>query len=206
MDILSKKSMASTNPRAAAAPPSGGAGLKLSVLPSFKMSASGSDIGEAKWPLVVVILLAVLVLGAWVALNYYENYMEDQVGAMDLKIAELQNNENKDSAQKIKQLQQSLKVVGPLLKEHVLSSPTLQLLQESTLPQVRYANFDLKTDEAVMSVSGEAQSYNVLAKQIAILNGNKMITNVEVGKVALGQTGGVSFQLTIALNPSLFKK
>lgn len=206
MDILPKKTMASIDPRAAATPYAGGAGLKLSVLPSFKPSASGPDIQDAKWPLVVVILLAILVAGAWAFLNYYNNSLKDQIGVMDSKIAELQSNENKDSAQKIKQLQQSLKVVGPLLRAHVLSSPAFQLLQEATLPQVRYTNFDLKTGEAVMSMSGEAQSYNVLARQIAILNGNKMITNVEVGKVALDQAGGVSFQMTIALSPSLFKK
>lgn len=206
MDILSKKSMTSIDPRAAAVPSSGGAGVKLSVLSSFKPSAFEPGIKEAKWPLVVVILLAILVLGGWLALSYYKKSLENQIGVMDSKIAELQSNENKDWSQKIKQLQQSLKAAGPPLKEHVFSSSAFQLLQDSTLPEVRYTNFDLKTNGAVMSVSGEAQTYNVLAKQIAIFNGNKMITNVEVSKVALNQAGGVSFQLTITLDPSLFKK
>lgn len=206
MDILPKKSMSSIDPRAAAVPSSGGAGLKLSVLPSFKSPTSESEVKEAKWPLVAVILLAVLVLAGWLVLGYYKKSLENQIGAMDSKIVGLQSNENKDSAQKIKQLQQDLKMAGPLLNEHIFSSSALQFLQESTLPQVRYTDFNLKIDGAVMSVSGEAQTYNVLAKQIAIFNGNKMITNVTVDKVALSQAGGVSFHLTISLNPSLFKK
>ncbi len=198
--------MTSGDPRTAAVPPSGGGGVKLSVLPSFKLPTSGFEIEEARWPLVVVILLAILVLGGWLGLSYYKKSLKDQISVMDSKIAELQSNENKDWAQKIKQLQQSLKVAVPLLKGHVFSSSALRLLQESTLPQVRYTNFDLKTDGAVMTVSGEAQTYNVLARQIAIFNGDKMINDVEVDKVALGQAGGVSFRLTISLEPSLFKK
>jgi Tfp pilus assembly protein PilN len=209
VDIFSKKSIVGGDQRttvSSAAPSAGGFGSKLSVLPSFKAASSESEIEGARWPLVVVVLFAVLVAGGWAGLNYYKKSLDNKIAAVDSRIAELQSNENKESAQKIKQLQQNLKTVRPLLAGHIFSSAALELLEGLTLPQVRYDKFDLKTDGAIISLSGEAQTYNVLAKQIAILNSDKRIVGVETNKVALNQSGGVSFQLTISLDPSLFKK
>ncbi|MBI4811976.1 hypothetical protein HY798_00790 [Candidatus Falkowbacteria bacterium] len=205
MDILSKKSTSSIDPRAAATPYSSGAGVKLSVLPSFSPPPKTETKG-ARWFLAAPILLMILVFGGWLGLSYYKKYLEKEISGLDAKIAELQSDENKESAQKIRRLQQSLKAAQPFLKEHIFPAGVFRLIEESTLPEVYYDKLDLQTDGARVSLSGVAAGYNILAKQIAILNGNPMIRSVEVGKVNLGERGGVAFEMIIVLDPSIFKK
>lgn len=89
-----------------------------------------------------------------------------------------------------------------LIAEHLFTSNVLRLLEQETLPQVRFLNFNFDTFSRKLDMSGEAVSYSLLARQIGVLERNPNIERVEFGGLAIGGNNLAGFKLTLILKKS----
>ncbi len=88
-----------------------------------------------------------------------------------------------------------------LIADHIFTSNALRLLEQETLPQVRFLNFNFEATSRKLDMTGEAASYSLLAKQIGIFERNPNIERVEFGGLAMGGSNLAGFKITV-----IFKK
>lgn len=104
-------------------------------------------------------------------------------------------------------LDKRLNAATAILDQHVAVSPIFVLLEESTLPTVRYSDFtydiDAKTNLVNVEMKGEAKGYNFIALQADLFNDNKFIKNPIFSDLVLDQNGNVDFNLTFSVDKSL---
>ncbi len=79
------------------------------------------------------------------------------------------------------------------------------MLEELTLPQVRFIEFGADLSQAKITLTTETVNYNILAKQIVAFEQDSRIEKVELSEVSLGDTGGVGSELEIELNPDFLR-
>jgi len=104
-------------------------------------------------------------------------------------------------------LDKRLNAATNILDQHVAVSPIFELLQDSTLPTVRYSDFtyDINSTTNLVNVEmkGEAKGYNFIALQADLFNENKFIKNPIFSDFILDQNGNVDFNLTFSVDKSL---
>lgn len=104
-------------------------------------------------------------------------------------------------------LDKRLNAANVILDQHVAVSPIFELLQDSTLPTVRYSDFtydiDSTTNLVNVEMKGEAKGYNFIALQADLLNENKFIKNPIFSDLVLDQNGNIDFNLTFSVDKSL---
>lgn len=100
-------------------------------------------------------------------------------------------------------IEQRLRNLRLILAEHVFTSNVLRLLEQETLPQVRFLNFNFDAASRKLDMTGEAASYSILARQIGVLERNPNIERVEFGGLAIGGNNLAGFKLTLIFKKSL---
>lgn len=104
-------------------------------------------------------------------------------------------------------LDKRLNAANTILDKHVAVSPIFRMLQDITLPSVRYSDFSYELNETSNSVNvkmkGEAKSYNFIALQADLFNKNKFIKNPIFSDFVLDQSGNIDFSLSFFVDKSL---
>ena len=104
-------------------------------------------------------------------------------------------------------LDKRINAANAILDQHVAVSPIFELLQDSTLPTVRYSDFTYEIDPTTnlvdIQMKGEAKGYNFIALQADLFNDNKFIKNPIFSDLVLDQNGNVDFALTFSVDKSL---
>jgi hypothetical protein len=107
------------------------------------------------------------------------------------------------------ELDKRLKAASSILKKHVATSPVFAILEDITLPSVRYTGFDyvikneLTTPEVEIQMQGEASGFNSIAVQSDIFNEYRDIKNPIFSDFSLDAEGDVSFDLTFSVDPAI---
>jgi len=104
-------------------------------------------------------------------------------------------------------LDKRLNAANTILDKHVAVTPIFVLLQEITLPTVRYSDFTYSLDERSnlvnVEIKGESRGYHFIALQADLFSKNKFIKNPIFSKFSLDQVGNVDFNLTFSVDRSL---
>lgn len=95
-----------------------------------------------------------------------------------------------------------------ILQGHLAVSPIFKVLQDITLPTVRYIDFTYEIDAVNPNVvhvmmTGEAVSYDVITLQSDLFSQNRFIRNPIFSNFALDQEGRIDFELTFDVSRSL---
>jgi len=98
-----------------------------------------------------------------------------------------------------------------LLNSRTESSKIFDFLKQKTLPEIYYNQFDTDLDSKIITLGGNADTFQNLAKQYLIFkNDTEQITSVTIKEVGINKEKGVTFTFNVALNPAslqaLFKK
>jgi len=98
-----------------------------------------------------------------------------------------------------------------ILANHLYLSKFYQLLESLTLKSVSYNDFSLdadpaKNDSVHVKISGEANGFNVLAKQVEIFRESKDIVGVSFDNAQLNKDGKIDFSvgLSFKISPMRF--
>jgi hypothetical protein len=152
----------------------------------------------------IAFFVFVIVLAVWgglAGLNYsLEKRRTDFSEQTQLKIQSL----DQGLIDQIFTLERRINNIRALLNAHVFLSNVFRLLEGDTHPKVRFSNFSVSAATNKIDLSGETESYAVLARQIAIFEGNPQVENVEFG--GLSFSGNLlGFKMTIIFRPSLLQ-
>lgn len=208
MDILPKET--TNQPREEkkdeSFPGKGALGSMKANLKLPELGQVGRNLEEARWPVILAVLILVLALLTWAGFFFYHKSLQKQKDSLNKRADEIYTSNNKEMTAKILDLEKDLKQVKKLLDAHVYPSRALKFLEDYTLPNAQLLDFSLDVSSGVITGSGLAQTYAVLAKQILLLEKQEEIKSVKISNVSLDQLGGVGFSIEIVLNKNFLNK
>lgn len=94
---------------------------------------------------------------------------------------------------------------GLVILNHRITTNIFALLEENTLPQVVYSNFNLNLKEGTLNLSGEADSFRTLGQQIFIIRGKEFVKDFDFKIAPIDREGEIKFDFNIILNQDIFK-
>lgn len=175
----------------------------------------GSNVGLATLISLFFLLLSGLAYGG---VFLYRLSLEKEIGKPDDDCAEdggkcslkasirlTEEKVRKDLINEIKKTAGKIQTAKGLTGNHVSLTPIFDALEELTLTTVRFTSFKYEKGEAVLS--GTAESYEAVAVQSDVLNGDDKgrIISHSFSDLKRDDKGNVSFSLKIAFEPSFIK-
>ncbi len=160
--------------------------------------------------LVIASILIVLTLALAGGLYAYQNILQNSLKVKSAALADENNKLDYSSINPISRIDLKMKAGKILLDGHLAISALFAALQSSTLKNLRFTDFSfsyLSSDKIALSMKGEAQSFEAVAKQaddfsnIAGISNN--FQNAVFSDLSLNPTGNVDFSLITSINPSL---
>lgn len=181
-------------------------GFTLAKMPDLKLPRFKREIREAKWPMILCVVLLALVLLIWLGLFVYNKSLDGQVKNLESKLQDLKKEENREMAKKIKDLESSLEITKTLLNSHLYTSQVFEFIEKLVLPNVQFADFNLNSKNSQVSLTGSAQTYNTLARQMLIFQQEKEVKEVKVSGISLDQLGGIKFSMQMTFYEKMLNK
>ncbi len=175
---------------------------KKTVIEGPKKIKSGGGIVNL-FSFIIFIASILSVGGAY----FYRESVKTDITNFKKSLAIAKNQFEPSLITKLQILDKRLNAATTILDQHVAVSPIFELLQDSTLPTVRYSDFTYDIDTATnlvnVEMKGEAKGYNFIALQADLFNENKFIKNPIFSDLVLDQNGNVDFNLTFSVDKSL---
>lgn len=92
-----------------------------------------------------------------------------------------------------------------LMQARAKTSKFFDSFQQWIHPQIYFTNFGLDAGARTVTLSGVARNFQPLIQQIAILKNQPLIERYDVSNIAMGETGGVTFSLSLVVKPEVLK-
>jgi len=92
-----------------------------------------------------------------------------------------------------------------IIKNHKVSSNVFNFIEENTMSNVWFSNFDMSQSTYEIKLSGEAENIETLSDQIQTFENNKdNVKNINVLNSRVDANGKIRFLLSISLNPEIY--
>ena len=167
--------------------------------PFYKRSGPGFFLTSS----FLLLLLSGLICGVAIL---YRNSLKKQVDLLSDSLERAKAAFEIPLINKLFNISEKIKTSKILLEQHKTIVPVFDLLEKSTLKDVRFNNFKYsfsKDKKPIISMKGMARSYSSLALQGKAFEEEKNIKNVSFFGLNLGDKGTINFNVTLVLDPSL---
>lgn len=152
-----------------------------------------------------VIFIASLISAG--AAYFYRSSVSANIEEYKTSLIRARNQFEPGAIRELQVLDKRLNAATSILNQHVAVSPIFVLLQDLTLPTVRYSDFSYTIDETKkivdIKMKGEAKDYNFIALQADLFSKNKFIKNPIFSDFVLDQASNIDFNLTFSVDKSL---
>jgi len=98
-----------------------------------------------------------------------------------------------------------INLFGELLLNHRDSGKIFNLMESICLPNVQFSNFNFDSDQGTVSLSGKTDNFISLEQQLTVLRQEPLIKKVTLSNMSTVKEGGVSFSLSLIIDPKVFK-
>ena len=156
------------------------------------------------WLFLSLIILGIA-LGISLGLWRYKVGLTNEKETQAERIASLSQERDLEMEENFIELKEKIDDFKNALKTHIYPSYLFKMLEELTLPQVRFVDFETDLSQTKISLVVEAISYNSLAKQIVVFEEDSRIKKVELSEVNLEDFGGVKSDLDIEISPDFLR-
>ena len=181
--------------------------IQTSFIPKTPITSSAKPASQSSVGLMTIIGLILLLTSA-AALGgafAYKAVLAQEVENIKALIVSKKDEMPAANLQEIERLNNSLTNANRLLDSHVSSNRIFKLLQDNTIPAVRYTSFNFSGTEVV--VKGTARTYEDVAAQAKVFDGmTQSITSFAFSDFTVDQTTKiVSFNLALTVAPEAFR-
>lgn len=178
---------------------------KKTLSPETPSVSRGSSFGLVNVVAFIIMIVSLLVAGG---AYLYRDTLSQRVNEMKLSLERAQNIFEPEFLQELQTFDKRIQAAEKILENHIAVSPIFEVLQEITLPTVRYIDFTYEIDAlnpnvVHVSMSGEAVSYDAVTLQADLFSKNRFIRNPIFSNFSLARTGNVEFDLMFDVSRSL---
>lgn len=135
---------------------------------------------------------------------FWQSYETNNVKVLADSVSKVEKAFEPQLITQLQSLDRQLRNANALLTSHTVISPIFDLLESSTLKQVKFTKLDIAFDDkkgVSVKMSGEADSYNSIAQQSDILGANTFLTDTIFSNFFQTQKGRTAFDLSFGVKP-----
>lgn len=161
---------------------------------------------------ILVLLIAVVFLGGSYA---YASYLRNQIEApcedttitstagcgLRARLDRIRSGFQRELIEDFRRKDAKIRMAEEVLAEHNTVVPVFKLLEDLTLPSVRYEGANYSDDELVLT--GRAKGYESIALQSDIFAASKDVESFLFSDLSPDALGSVSFRLSLAIKPAI---
>lgn len=175
----------------------------LQLLPETRKKIEIRIPGQNKF-LIFSFVFSLIVLVAYFSLFSYESSLNSKSSFLDSQLSAIEKSRDKTAETNLLNLSSQLKIINPLLNNHLIWSDAFAEIQNLTLPQIQYEVLNANFDSKKYVFKATAANYTTVAKQIAAFYGSDTFTDVALDKVSSQPSGRVEFMLELIFDPNKF--
>jgi len=153
----------------------------------------------------VAIGLLIAVVLVYAFLFYLEAGAYNSLQNVEERISQLATKEERLAEFKVLSAEKKINNFSTLLQEHKKPSNFFAFLEENCHPKVWFSALNLDSNQAQATVSGQAASFEVLDQQHFIFREHKMVKDVKLINISIGQAGEVEFGFSLSLDQRIFQ-
>ena len=151
-------------------------------------------------------LILVIILGAcYFGMKIKISSIKSQIEETKVNVSKIKIEGDKETERQVLGYQKKINDFSKLFKEHKITSSFLGFLRGSTHLKVSFSTLDLNVETAQVILGGETENFKTLGEQILYLKGSEFIKGLNLSNLALGKEGDVNFDISLSLNPEIFK-
>lgn len=152
-------------------------------------------------PVVVLAFIVFLAgLAAWGALIGLKFFTEKQVSALQTDIESFRAEFRSKEVQEMIRSARGLNAANALLGQHHILTPIFLALERSTLPSVKYTNFNYDARAGLLTLGATATNELIFAEQLLVLRDTSIFQTLEFGNPVLHENGSLDFTMTLNVN------
>jgi hypothetical protein len=172
---------------------------------TVKPKRSGSSFGLINTISFVLLIMSIIMAGG---VYFYRDNLATRVQEMQVSLNRARNIFEPSLLEELRILDKRMRAAREILQGHIAVSPIFNILQETTLPNIRYINFQYELSLAnpnlvQVSMTGEATSYDAITLQADLFNRNRFIRNPIFSNFSLNRNGLIDFDLSFDVSRSL---
>jgi hypothetical protein len=149
-------------------------------------------------------LLVLAIAGAG-GVYFFQQYTQSSITSKQDSLARSREAFEPDTIKQLAKLDTRIETGKTLLSTHVAVSDLFDELEKLTLSSVRYTNFDYSVvapGHVVLTMSGQAASYNAVALQSDAFSKSAVITDPIFSNVNVDKNGYITFDFTAVIDTS----
>jgi hypothetical protein len=158
---------------------------------------------------IVLIISAVVVLGAYAIIKIQEQDVQDQTETVteEIKAVRIKIDSQREDLNKALAFQKQLGNFNELIENHIYWTKAFKVIGDNTLKKVVFSQFNGTVQTRQVSMQGKAPTYLDVAKQYVAFQQAGDVEKAIFSDVNLqtGEDGGVMFNVAVTLNPRSFR-
>lgn len=184
--------------------------IQTSFIPKKTITQPSPRSGGSSFGLVNILSFIIMIVSLLLAGGsyLYRDNLSQKVSEMQTSLNRAQNIFEKTLLEDLELLDKRIEAAQTILSGHIAVSPIFEVLQDTTLPTVRYVDFTYEIDTVNpdiihIAMKGEAVSYDVITLQADLFSKNRFIRNPIFSNFSLNKAGNVDFDLMFDVSKSL---
>lgn len=153
----------------------------------------------------IVLFSFFIVLAFYLALVLVDRRLAVKMEEINTAIIEKDTQEVRDLEENIADLKLKVDAFSDLAKERRINSSFFSFFSRRCHKKVYFPEIRLNTEESWVELTGNAQDFAALKEQIYIFKQEDLIRNITLSRASIGENGGVIFDISLALDPQVFK-
>lgn len=173
----------------------------LQLLPETRKKIEIKMPGQNRTLILGFIALA-LIVGLYFGLMSYKQSLFSQMSSIDTQLSDLEKLRDKNSENRLLDLNKQLGVVNPLINSHLLWSDAFIKLQSLVQPQVQFKTINVDTLGKKILITALAANFTTIARQIAAFYTIDSVTDIILNKVQSQPTGQTELTMQLFFDPA----
>ena len=149
-------------------------------------------------------LLTIIVFTYFIIM--YKVYLQNkEMSELGAKIAAYSANQEKIYEKKVLDYKKKIDDYSKIINNHKISSNVFSFIEERTLPNVWFSEFDMSQGTNEIKLSGETENMETFGRQIQVFEKSQdYIKSIDVLDSQVGASEKIKFILSLSLNPKIF--
>lgn len=153
---------------------------------------------------VISLALLILIIFSYSMLAFKVYLQKIEILTIENNIASYTTDREKEYDKKYSDYRKKIQDYTTIISQHKISSNVFAFIEEKTLSEIWFSKFDLTTNANEIKLSGEAESVEILSRQIQAFERSEYVKRVSVLDSRIGEMGKSLFILNISLDPKIF--